>query len=303
MNTSGSNESERAGDLETADTNVSSNSDNHEEAIDSKLSPDLNESKSIKNVSRSSDQDKLGKNKESDELLDDKQTEDTDKTKSNKVKKKDDSTSSHKHGSTDEENTSSHHNKPKEAADSDNTSDTDEPNGSDISYRPKERDLLDSVLKNGTNYSLINRLLGCAYGQALGDAYGLSTEFEDRRRVAQNYPDPSTLIPFPDYVLTGHSRRWTRGDWTDDTDQWILILDTLTEHQGDVKVFAKKLKSWIRNGYPELGDHGGMGLGANVSQVVTILCKSLIQSDEQKLFAKVLSKQEKYFIDFLLSFT
>ncbi|CAF4324435.1 unnamed protein product, partial [Adineta steineri] len=58
------------------------------------------------------------------------------------------------------------------------------------------------------------------------------------------------------------------GDWTDDTDQWILILETLTEHGGDETVFARKLTTWINRGYPELGDYGGMGLGANVSQVV-----------------------------------
>ncbi|CAF5106434.1 unnamed protein product, partial [Rotaria socialis] len=77
------------------------------------------------------------------------------------------------------------------------------------------------------------------------------------------------LIPFPKYVLTRHSQRWRRGDWTDDTDQWILILETLTETNNgepDEVVFAKKLENWIRNGYPMLGDHGGMGLGANVSQ-------------------------------------
>ncbi|CAF1453797.1 unnamed protein product [Adineta steineri] len=102
---------------------------------------------------------------------------------------------------------------------------------------------------------LINRLLGCAYGQALGDAYGLSTEFEKRKTVAN-------------YKLTAHSSRWERGDWTDDTDQWILILETLVEGNGDERIFAKKLKRWIEYGFPELNDYAGMGLGANIEQVV-----------------------------------
>ena len=137
-----------------------------------------------------------------------------------------------------------------------------------IHYESDEPDLLKPVLANAADKKLIDRLLGCAYGQALGDAYGLSTEFEERDDVNRTYPDPSKIIPFPDYVLTGHNRRWARGDWTDDTDQWILILVTLMFHDGDEKVFAKKLKDWISYGYPELGDHGGMGLGANVSQVI-----------------------------------
>jgi hypothetical protein len=144
---------------------------------------------------------------------------------------------------------------------------------SSISYSPGEPDLLESVFANATDKDLIDRLLGCVYGQALGDAYGLSTEFEDRVKVAYNYPDQAKLIPFPKYVPTWHNRRWAEGDWTDDTDQWILILDTLMFHDGDEKVFAEKLANWIQCGYPELGDHGGMGLGANVSQVSIYLFK------------------------------
>ncbi|CAF0801021.1 unnamed protein product [Adineta steineri] len=100
------------------------------------------------------------------------------------------------------------------------------------------------------------------------DAYGLSTEFEKRKTVASNYPDRSKIIPFPDYKLTGHSSRCERGDWTDDTDQWILILETLIEGNGDERIFAKKLERWIEYGFPELNDSAGMGLGANIQQVV-----------------------------------
>ena len=139
---------------------------------------------------------------------------------------------------------------------------------STITYGSNEPDLLESLLADQNDNGLIDRLLGCAYGQALGDAYGLSTEFETRERVARNYPDRSKIIPFPDYVLTGHSSRWARGDWTDDTDQWILILETIIDEHGEEKIFAKKLKNWIQHGFPELGDFAGMGLGANVQQVI-----------------------------------
>jgi hypothetical protein len=194
--------------------------------------------------------------------------------------KMEDSASSHHHNKHKKKNNaknSSAHNELKRKADSHCSTDSDEfdrPNDPAISYKRRELDLLESVIKNGRNQKLIDRLLGCAYGQALGDAYGLATEFEDRERVAYNYPDASKLIPFPGYILTGHNRRWTRGDWTDDTDQWILILDTLMENDGDVLVFAKKLTNWIRKGFPELGDYGGMGLGANVSQVILFFSKA-----------------------------
>ncbi|CAF4630274.1 unnamed protein product [Didymodactylos carnosus] len=115
---------------------------------------------------------------------------------------------------------------------------------------------------------MLQSILGCIYGQALGDAYGLATEFETRCSIDKLYPD-GREIPFPKFIRTHHSRRWTKGDWTDDTDQWILIMETIIEQKGvvDVKVFAKKLFSWIRHGFPQLNDSGGLGLGQNVSMV------------------------------------
>jgi ADP-ribosylglycohydrolase len=141
-----------------------------------------------------------------------------------------------------------------------------------------ESDLLESLFINQTDNHVIDRLLGCAYGQALGDAYGLSTEFETQKKVARNYPNASELIPFPNYILTNHSRRWESGDWTDDTDQWILILETLIEDNGDERIFVKKLKRWIEHGFPELGDFAGMGLGANVQKVITSTIFSFVNN-------------------------
>ena len=113
----------------------------------------------------------------------------------------------------------------------------------------------------------LDRLLGCVYGQALGDAYGLSTEFQTRAQIESTYPDSAQLIPFPDYVQTPHARRWKRGDWTDDTDQWLLVMDTLLEPKGDAITFSRKLSLWVRQGFPELDDFGGLGLGINVAHV------------------------------------
>ena len=187
-----------------------------------------------------------------------------DKVEEENVGKIDHPVSSPEHEQEDDETSASHQSKTNSNLERFETADISSVRYEDID----EPDLLEFVLENASDKRLIDRLLGCAYGQALGDAYGLSTEFEDRERVAYKYPTAS-LIPFPNYVLTGHNRRWTRGDWTDDTDQWILILLTLMFHNGDERVFAQKLRDWIYNGYPELGDHGGLGLGANVSQVMS----------------------------------
>eukprot|EP01116_Phalansterium_solitarium_P010471 TRINITY_DN2528_c0_g1_i1.p1 TRINITY_DN2528_c0_g1~~TRINITY_DN2528_c0_g1_i1.p1 ORF type:complete len:497 (+),score=55.70 TRINITY_DN2528_c0_g1_i1:502-1992(+) len=114
---------------------------------------------------------------------------------------------------------------------------------------------------------LIDKILGCIYGNALGDAYGLATEFQTKDEVLKIYGNRE--VPFPNYKRNYHNSRWTAGDWTDDTDQMILIMETLVECGGpNAKVFAAKLDRWIRKGFPELGDFAGMGLGMTVSKVV-----------------------------------
>jgi len=304
-------ESEKA-----VDTNISSASTNQGETTVSKTSPDPHVPDGIDHVNASSDGNQSQQETEVNASFDNTPTgglveskptinldevktasghnelEQTKKTNtsfnSNEVTRTNDSASSHdgnEQSRRKNENSSTDQHDLKKIHTSNISSDVDESdrsNDSSISYRRGEADLLDSLFTNATNKNLINRLLGCVYGQALGDAYGLSTEFENRHDVAYNYPDRSKIIPFPDYVLTGHSRRWKRGDWTDDTDQWILILETLMDYNGDEKVFARKLTDWIRYGYPELGDHGGMGLGANVSQVILCLHKILLQLDKRE---------------------
>jgi ADP-ribosylglycohydrolase len=60
------------------------------------------------------------------------------------------------------------------------------------------------------------------------------------------------------------------GDFTDDTDQMLLILENFLENQGkfDHVQFADNLLRWAYSGFPELGDTGGMGIGATVSAVL-----------------------------------
>ncbi|CAB4030974.1 Hypothetical predicted protein [Paramuricea clavata] len=67
-----------------------------------------------------------------------------------------------------------------------------------------------------------------------------------------------------------HRIRWVQGDWTDDSDQMILILQTLLERDGqfDKMLFANKMLTWCRKGFPELGDSGGMGRGMTTVKVL-----------------------------------
>eukprot|EP01117_Protostelium_nocturnum_P012778 TRINITY_DN4729_c0_g4_i3.p1 TRINITY_DN4729_c0_g4~~TRINITY_DN4729_c0_g4_i3.p1 ORF type:complete len:421 (-),score=171.98 TRINITY_DN4729_c0_g4_i3:100-1362(-) len=132
----------------------------------------------------------------------------------------------------------------------------------------KENDwMIDGMDPSELKNPVIDGILGCIYGQALGDAVGLATEFSSKEVIKRMFGDGP--IPFPKFDRTGHSRRWEEGDWTDDTDQMILIMEGITSTRSvDPLDFAQRLRFWVEKGFPELGDKGGMGLGATVGKVV-----------------------------------
>jgi hypothetical protein len=45
-------------------------------------------------------------------------------------------------------------------------------------------------------------------------------------------------------------------------------METLIKPNSDATTFARKLSLWVRQGFPELNDFGGLGLGINVAQVM-----------------------------------
>ena len=112
---------------------------------------------------------------------------------------------------------------------------------------------------------LIDKILGLIYGNALGDALGVRTEF-------LSSSDAKSIWQGQSFSLLGWSepQRFPIADWTDDTDQMVLILqsylETTTVNPLD---FAKRLLSWRNSGFPELGDTKGLGMGYTVSRVIS----------------------------------
>ena len=69
-----------------------------------------------------------------------------------------------------------------------------------------------------------DRILGTLYGQAIGDALGLPAEFKSPNAIRElqknwgNWPNA--------YAATGRSQYgWKAGEWSDDTEQAICLLD------------------------------------------------------------------------------
>lgn len=102
---------------------------------------------------------------------------------------------------------------------------------------------------------------GCIYGQAIGDALGLGSEFMDKDEVRKKYP--TGLKNYDQIIQDSHRRRWKKGAWTDDTDMMLCILSAFENGKFNLHKVARNFKNWF-NGEP-------MGIGSHTYKV---LCMS-----------------------------
>ena len=104
-----------------------------------------------------------------------------------------------------------------------------------------------------------DKIRGVIFGQAIGDAIGLGTEFMTQAMVQHYYPDGIT--EYAQILQDKHRKRWKPGEWTDDTNQMLCILDSiLANKRVDVKDIALTLVDWAHN--------DGRGLGRTVYSVL-----------------------------------
>lgn len=103
--------------------------------------------------------------------------------------------------------------------------------------------------------TLENKIRGVLFGNAIGDAIGLGTEFMSKFLIKAFYT--TGLRNYSDIHQDAHRIRWKKGEWTDDTDQMLCILDSLVENKRlDYKDVAKRIHQWAYS--------GGRGIGNTV---------------------------------------
>lgn len=107
---------------------------------------------------------------------------------------------------------------------------------------------------------LKNKIKGLFFGQAIGDALGLGTEFLNKKQISEIYPNG--ISHYSQIVQDHHRSRWKIADWTDDTDQFLCILDSILQ-TGEVSAtaFAEELYKWFKD-LP-------VGIGNTVHSVVS----------------------------------
>lgn len=91
--------------------------------------------------------------------------------------------------------------------------------------------------------SIKDRMLGCLYGQAIGDALGFASEAMTKEDVRHNYP--KGISKYNDIIQDDRRKGWPIGFWTDDTEMMLLILDSIVEDNSiNLLTLAKKFLDW-----------------------------------------------------------
>lgn len=112
------------------------------------------------------------------------------------------------------------------------------------------------------NTSTKDRFEGTLFGQAIGDALGLGTEFMTKEEVIKHYSDG--LTDYAQIIQDRHRCRWQKGDWTDDTDMLLCIANGITQDGGvDLMEIAHSFKMWP-DGEP-------LGIGLHTYNVLCFL--------------------------------
>ncbi|CAD5116266.1 DgyrCDS5173 [Dimorphilus gyrociliatus] len=108
-----------------------------------------------------------------------------------------------------------------------------------------------------------DRIISIVYGNCIGDALGLLTEFLNKKECHFYYLKYlKEGLRYKHKIPDKHRRRWDEGDWTDDSDQMICIMQSLSQNNMISETdIAKKIFNWSRQGFPQLKDTGGLGLG------------------------------------------
>ena len=104
-----------------------------------------------------------------------------------------------------------------------------------------------------------DKIKGVIFGNAVGDAIGLGTEFMSKTSVQHHYPNG--LTDYSQIIQDKHRSRWKPGEWTDDTHQMLCILDSLVACKKiDIKDIGLTIVDWAHN--------DGRGTGRTVYSVI-----------------------------------
>ena len=126
---------------------------------------------------------------------------------------------------------------------------------------------------------LRDRICGLLLGAALGDAIGLATEYLPRAEAEAFCARVGgvSFAGWPRVSATGtktHCANWEEGDWTDDTDMQLCILESLLASPEALEVSAgdvsARFAAWAQAGFPGAPflDTRAVGIGGTTNAVL-----------------------------------
>ena len=101
----------------------------------------------------------------------------------------------------------------------------------------------------------IERAVGAVVGSAVGDALGAGYEFSN--------PGPDLKIA----MIGGGPFNWDPGEWTDDTQMALAVLDVLATGDADVQAIAANFFAWYASGPPDIGRQTRSARASSTSNV------------------------------------
>lgn len=107
-----------------------------------------------------------------------------------------------------------------------------------------ESDKINKDDDNIESKDIHDKLKGCLFGHALGNAIGNPLKFTSKKSIARNLIEKDTFdFPLPNKYRFNHKKD-SENHWTDGTDFFIISLKSLIKYKGKVKTkdIAKQLK-------------------------------------------------------------
>ncbi|MGR5063183.1 ADP-ribosylglycohydrolase family protein [Photobacterium sp. DNB22_13_2] len=91
-----------------------------------------------------------------------------------------------------------------------------------------------------------DRILGCLYGQAIGDAMGMPSELWTKNKVVDYFGWIDDFLPGPEENIAANE--FSAGEFTDDTSQCVALMDAVIEADGklDPQLIAKHIMVWAK---------------------------------------------------------
>lgn len=101
------------------------------------------------------------------------------------------------------------------------------------------------------------RVAGVLFGQSIGDALGLPAESKSKKKIEALYPDPYWPSDYQGVIRKNCS--WLSGEYSDDTEQALAILDAHFENPSEFvqEFFAEYLYDWYKNNSKGIGKLSG----------------------------------------------